>query len=197
MARRETPAADKEDADLAALVLGRLKSGRTTPDDVRILSCASVLSRTAPWAFRANLLVKVATATGNSLRGCASETVSGEKRDACSQREETHACGCLSVRVEAANHRHHIWRNNGVWWTYDTLHFDGRKRRVRRSLKTRHGQEAVCRRDELFKRLGQEGEAVPERSQYGVVDLRIAATTPRGNAATSCCRGRAVTGGQP
>jgi hypothetical protein len=105
--------------------------------------------------------------------------------------------GCLSVRVNTANHRHHIWRNNGVWWTYYTLHFDGRKRRVRRSLKTRQEQEAIRRRDELFKRLGQEGEVVPERSQSGIVDLRIAARTLRGGAPTSCCRGRAVTGGQP
>ncbi len=103
MARRTTPAANnKKSAKQAVLALSRRKSDRTTPDDVRILPRASVLSRTAPWAFRANLLVKVATATGNSLRGCASETVSGEKRDACSQWEETHASGLL---VRAGQYR--------------------------------------------------------------------------------------------
>jgi hypothetical protein len=44
-----------------------------------------------------------------------------------------------------------------------TLHFDGRKRRIRRSLGTRAIDVAIQRRDELLSRLAAEGEPVPER----------------------------------
>jgi hypothetical protein len=71
--------------------------------------------------------------------------------------------GFLSARFDARNPRHHLWCNNGTWWTHYTLHFGYRKRRIRRSLKTSSAEEAIRRRDALFARIAQEGEAVPER----------------------------------
>jgi len=44
-----------------------------------------------------------------------------------------------------------------------TLHFDFRKRRVRRSLKTRVLEVAIQRRDALFARLATEGESIEDR----------------------------------
>lgn len=76
--------------------------------------------------------------------------------------------GFLSARVDANNSLHHLWRNNGcVWWVHYTLHFDHRKRRIRRSLKTSSVDEAIRRRDVLFARIGVEGEDVPERTWEG------------------------------
>ncbi len=71
--------------------------------------------------------------------------------------------GFLSVRIDAANERHHLWLNNGTWWVHYTLNFDFRTRRVRRSLETAVLAEAIRRRDALFERLTMEGEWVPER----------------------------------
>ncbi len=71
--------------------------------------------------------------------------------------------GFPSIRVDGSNPRHHLWCNNGTWWVHYTLHFGGRKRRVRRSLGTRAFDVAVRRRDELLARLACEGEPVPER----------------------------------
>jgi hypothetical protein len=71
--------------------------------------------------------------------------------------------GFLSVRIDAANERHHLWLNNGTWWVHYTLNFDFRTRRVRRSLETGVLAEAIRRRDVLFERLAMEGEWVPER----------------------------------
>jgi hypothetical protein len=71
--------------------------------------------------------------------------------------------GYLSVRIDPANERHHIWLNNGTWWVHYTLNFDCRTRRVRRSLGTRSLAEAIRRRDSLFSRLAVEGEPVPDR----------------------------------
>jgi len=71
--------------------------------------------------------------------------------------------GFLSVRIDAANERHHLWLNNGTWWVHYTLNFDFRTRRVRRSLGTAMLAEAIRRRDTLFERLTTEGEWVPER----------------------------------
>ena len=71
--------------------------------------------------------------------------------------------GFPSIRVDGSNCRHHLWDNNGTWWVHYTLHFDGRKRRIRRSLGTVAVGEAIRRRDELFDRLLREGEPVPER----------------------------------
>lgn len=71
--------------------------------------------------------------------------------------------GYPSLRVDHANRLHHLWCNNGTWWIHYTVHFDGRKRRIRRSLRTSHEDVAVRRRDEVLERLAREGEAVPER----------------------------------
>ena len=71
--------------------------------------------------------------------------------------------GFLSVRINAANDRHHLWCNNGTWWVYYTLNFDFRTRRVRRSLETPSLAEAIRRRDVLFERLASDGEWVPDR----------------------------------
>ncbi|MCX7413845.1 MAG: hypothetical protein NTW36_10475 [Planctomycetia bacterium] len=74
--------------------------------------------------------------------------------------------GYPSIRVLNHNPTHHLWNNNGTWWVHFTVHFDQRKRRVRRSLKTRSLTEAVERRDALLLRISQEGELVPERFSY-------------------------------
>lgn len=74
--------------------------------------------------------------------------------------------GYLSSRAGTAGDLHHLWNNNGTWWAHYTLHFDDRKRRIRRSLKTRSLEEAIRRRDELFARIAHEGEWVEERSDY-------------------------------
>jgi hypothetical protein len=64
--------------------------------------------------------------------------------------------GCRS------NAAHNLSRNRNVWWVTYTLHFDGRKRRIRRSLRTRSLAVAIRRRDELFATLVAEGEWVPD-----------------------------------
>lgn len=65
----------------------------------------------------------------------------------------------LSIRVDAENVNHHLWNNHGIWWIHYTLNSeDGRTRRVRRSLGTRHRLVALDRRDEVFARISQAGE---------------------------------------
>ncbi|MFM8890700.1 MAG: hypothetical protein ACKOTB_03580 [Planctomycetia bacterium] len=71
--------------------------------------------------------------------------------------------GFPSIRVDEANARHHLWCNNGTWWVHYTVHFDQRKRRVRRSLRTRSLAEAIVRRDSLLLRIASDGDPVPER----------------------------------
>ncbi len=71
--------------------------------------------------------------------------------------------GFLSARIDDTNPLHHIWKNNGTWWCHFTLNWDGRTRRIRRSLKTCDLQVAIARRDALLARLATEGEEVPER----------------------------------
>jgi len=71
--------------------------------------------------------------------------------------------GRLSIRFDPSNRLHHIWCNNGTWWVAYVLHFSGRKRRIRRSLKTSCVEEAIRRRDELFAQIEREGQEVPER----------------------------------
>lgn len=71
--------------------------------------------------------------------------------------------GFLSARIDDGNPRHHLWCNNGTWWTHYTLHFGHRKRRIRRSLGTSSVEDAIRRRDALFARLNLEGEEVPEQ----------------------------------
>lgn len=73
--------------------------------------------------------------------------------------------GFLSARIDAGNPRHHLYRNNCcLWWVHYTLHFGGRKRRIRRSLKTSDVRIAIARRDALFLHLRTDGEEVPERA---------------------------------
>lgn len=79
--------------------------------------------------------------------------------------------GFPSIRVDRDNPRHHLWCNNGTWWVHYTVHFDHRKRRIRRSLQTRSLTEAILRRDSLLLQITSDGEALPERS-------RGAAATP-------------------
>ncbi len=71
--------------------------------------------------------------------------------------------GFLSARTDDGNALHHLWNNNGTWWCHYTLHWDRRKRRIRRSLKTHDLATAIARRDELFARIEREGEEVPDR----------------------------------
>lgn len=72
--------------------------------------------------------------------------------------------GFPSLRVDHANQSHHLWNNNGTWWIHYTVHFDHRKRRVRRSLRTRSLADAIARRDALLHRIASEGDIVPERN---------------------------------
>lgn len=71
--------------------------------------------------------------------------------------------GYPSIRVDESNPRHHLWCNNGTWWMHYTIHFDCRKRRIRRSLRTRSLDVAIHRRDELLAELAGRGETVPAR----------------------------------
>jgi hypothetical protein len=87
--------------------------------------------------------------------------------------------GFPSLRVDHTNPLHHLWCNNGTWWVHYTLHFGGRKRRIRRSLGTRVIDVAVQRRDELLLRLACEGEWVPERRpsrEASVIPVFLAAS---------------------
>jgi len=74
--------------------------------------------------------------------------------------------GYLAVRINPRNRSHHLYLNNGHYWVHYTIHFDFRKRRIRRSLKTRSLEVAIQRRDELFARLTAEGELVEERRMF-------------------------------
>jgi hypothetical protein len=57
----------------------------------------------------------------------------------------------LSLRVNEANRRHHLWNNNGTWWIHYTLHFaDYTAQRIRRSLKTSELEEAIRQRDAII-----------------------------------------------
>jgi hypothetical protein len=76
--------------------------------------------------------------------------------------------GYLSLRLKEANPSHHLYvntggRTDGNYWVAYTLHFGGRKRRIRRSLGTKCLAEAIRLRDELFARIERDGEEVPER----------------------------------
>jgi hypothetical protein len=76
--------------------------------------------------------------------------------------------GYLSLRTDPTNHTHHLYVNrggrpDGCWWVAYTLHFGGRKRRIRRSLGTKCVNEAIRRRDILFASIDLHGEEVPER----------------------------------
>ena len=60
----------------------------------------------------------------------------------------------LSIRIDEDNPRHHLWNNGGTWWVHYTIHTDdGRKRRVRYSLRTTFLERARSARDAIFARL--------------------------------------------
>ena len=76
--------------------------------------------------------------------------------------------GFLSLRITNSAPSHHLYVNTGGraagnYWVAYTLHFGGRKRRVRRSLGTKCLAEAIRLRDELFALIERDGEEVPER----------------------------------
>ncbi len=72
--------------------------------------------------------------------------------------------GHLSIRINTSRRDHHLWLNNsGVYWVHYTLHFDHRKRRIRRSLRTRDLERAIQLRDELFAHIREHGESVAPR----------------------------------
>ncbi len=48
------------------------------------------------------------------------------------------------------NPNHHIWCNHGTWFVHVTLKWSGRRRRVRKSLKTKDVNEARLRRDRFL-----------------------------------------------
>ena len=83
--------------------------------------------------------------------------------------------GYLSLRLNEANPSHHLYVNTGArtdgnYWVAYTLHFGGRKRRIRRSLRTKCLAEAIRLRDELFARIERDGEEVPERRRASSTD---------------------------
>jgi len=83
--------------------------------------------------------------------------------------------GYLSLRFNEANPSHHLYvntggRTDGNYWVAYTLHFGGRKRRIRRSLGTKCLAEAIRLRDELFARIERDGEVVPDRRRTGLAD---------------------------
>jgi len=78
--------------------------------------------------------------------------------------------GFLSLRITNSSPSHHLYVNTGGraagnYWVAYTLHFGGRKRRLRRSLGTKCLEEAIRLRDELFARIERHGEEVPERKR--------------------------------
>jgi hypothetical protein len=98
--------------------------------------------------------------------------VSGESE---TPRSNTMTRGYLSLRFNEANPSHHLYVNNGGrtdgnYWVAYTLHFGGRKRRVRHSLGTKCLAEAIRIRDELFACIERDGEEVPERRRTGLAD---------------------------
>jgi len=67
----------------------------------------------------------------------------------------------LSIRIDPRNPDHHLWNNNGLYWTHYTVYPTAvTTKRVRASLHTHDIHEARRRRDELFRKLHRE-EAAP------------------------------------
>jgi len=92
--------------------------------------------------------------------------------------------GFLSLRITDSSASHHLYVNaggraTGNYWVAFTLHFGGRKRRVRRSLGTKSLADAVRLRDELFARINAEGEDIPVRSHKGFDEFRNAVEVER------------------
>ena len=80
--------------------------------------------------------------------------------------------GYLSLRVDETNRAHHLYVNrggraDGCWWVAYTLHFGGRKRRIKRSLGTKCLEDAIRQRDALFASIERHGEEVPEIRRKG------------------------------
>lgn len=76
--------------------------------------------------------------------------------------------GYLSLRHDESNPSHHLYlntggRGGGIYWVAFTIHFGGKKRRIRRSLDTKCLAEAIRRRDTLFADIARDGLEVPER----------------------------------
>jgi hypothetical protein len=88
--------------------------------------------------------------------------------------------GFLSIRINTRRRDHHLWLNNGgVYWVHYTLHFDHRKRRIRRSLRTRNLERAIELRDELFAHIREHGEFVPtRRDDPGISRLLVPRSEP-------------------
>ena len=60
----------------------------------------------------------------------------------------------LAIRLRGHNPNHHLWLNNGTWFTHYTVYPDTlTKERVRRSLKTKTLATARERRDQLLSHL--------------------------------------------
>jgi len=98
--------------------------------------------------------------------------VSGESE---TPRSNTMTRGYLSLRFSEANAAHHLYVNtggraDGNYWVAYTLHFGGRKRRVKRSLGTKCLEEAIRLRDELFARIERDGEEVRDRRRTNPAD---------------------------
>ena len=77
----------------------------------------------------------------------------------------------LAIRPTPGNRLHNLWSNNGTWWIHYTLSWDGRARRIRRSLRTKSEEEAIRLRDELFAKIEAEGEFVPDRTTHLLLRL--------------------------
>lgn len=76
--------------------------------------------------------------------------------------------GYLSLRHDESNPSHHLYlntggRGGGIYWVAFTIHFGGKKRRLKRSLGTKCLAEAIRRRDTLFADIARDGLEVPER----------------------------------
>ena len=71
--------------------------------------------------------------------------------------------GRLSIRIDPRRRKHHLWKNGNRYWVHYVLVWDGRKRRIRRSLRTRDLEEAIRLRDELFAHIREHGEFVAPR----------------------------------
>ena len=60
----------------------------------------------------------------------------------------------VSVRVNPANPRHHLWNNNGTWFVHYTAYPSPvTKQRFRVSLGTKRFDEAQRKRDRLLRKL--------------------------------------------
>jgi hypothetical protein len=88
----------------------------------------------------------------------------------------------LTIRPTPGNDLHNLWNNNGTFWVHYTLTWDGRKRRIRRSLGTKDEAEAIKLRDELFARIASEGEFVPDRPRSRLLCILLPALTAKGAA---------------